>query len=231
MLWPGGAVYLDFSNDFNWFRDILFDSNEAGGSGGAIFIGCKVRLLMPLIIINSSLSCCLHHAYYIGYLHLHLQNLNFLVAGVFRSNTARKYGGALAMTSHNALGFVTDSYFEHNWAGESGGAIHSSLGNSGFVIKESEFWENNAPNYGGAVFVGNDHENMTLSKVLVQHCHATEGGAVYVGYFNALVTVVNTSMHHNEVHVLQSCYNCDRATHFFSSISAANRRLAMVGAC
>lgn len=40
----GGAVYLDFSNDLNWFDNATFVGNEATeGSGGAVFCGYKVR--------------------------------------------------------------------------------------------------------------------------------------------------------------------------------------------
>jgi hypothetical protein len=105
----------------------------------------------------------------------------------------------LALASYNIINIVIGSYFEHNTAGEAGGAIHSSLGNSGFFVSRSEFWENTASASGGAVHLGTDHDNVTLSKVLIQHCHAQEGGGVYIGHLNTRITVSNTSMHHNEV--------------------------------
>jgi hypothetical protein len=77
--------------------------------------------------------------------------------------------------------------------------VHSSLGNSGFIVTRSEFYENYAPNYGGAVFIGNDHDNMTISNVVIRHCHAIEGGAVYVGQFNSMIKIDNTTIEENEV--------------------------------
>jgi predicted outer membrane repeat protein len=115
----GGAFYFDFSNDLNIFSRInVFDGNEAGMSGGAVFSGCK--------------------------------NVGLVMAATFRSNTARVYGGAVALLSFNLATVVTDSYFEYNSAGEAGGAVHSALSNTGLLLKESEFWENTAVSYGGA---------------------------------------------------------------------------------
>ena len=47
-------MYIDFSNDLPWFLDCIFESNEAVlGSGGGLFIGCKVIYsIFHAIIVN-----------------------------------------------------------------------------------------------------------------------------------------------------------------------------------
>lgn len=103
------------------------------------------------------------------------------------------------MISGNLLNVIRESSFERNSAGGAGGAIHSSLQNSGLMITRSFLWENNAPTMGGAVYVGDDHDNMTLSNVEIRHCHAQDGGGVYIGQRNTRITVVNASIFQNEV--------------------------------
>ena len=116
-----------------------------------------------------------------------------------------KHGGDLVYISGNLLNVIRDSIFHHNSAGVAGGAIHSSLENSGLVITYSDFWENSAPTTGGALYVGDDHDNMTMSNVVIQHCHAQDGGGVYIGLRNTRITVINVTVQRNEVIVLLLC--------------------------
>ena len=93
---------------------------------------------------------------------------------------------------------VRDSHFFNNFA-ESGGAMHCSFNNEGVLISRNDFNGNTAAFTGGALYIGNSHDNVTLSAVVIRNSKSQDGGGVYIGQFTARVTIVNSTIHSNEV--------------------------------
>ena len=127
----------------------------------------------------------------------------FVGNSTLHNNTASTYGGAISLVSGNLVTIIRESSLKFNTAGVAGGAIHSSLQNSGLLIGRSELGGNTAlSNNGGAVYIGSDHDNVTFSECIIQHCKAKDGGGIFIGTNNALVTVVDLTLSDNEVMLL-----------------------------
>ncbi len=188
---------------------VLFDSNEAGGQGGALVVGSGARVAFDratfannlassggaigssgeVVLSNSVLTG--NHAGEGNGGAIASAGLLDLTGCTFSSNMASGRGGAVEASGTLRL---SESEFEGNTAGESGGALALLDGSSWEDGEALSFVDNRAEEDGGAVHAGQIVFSLSQS-VLESNRAGGSGGAVVSG---GSLTITSSVLRNNQ---------------------------------
>ena len=225
----GGAIYMrvykSLKNDGNYY-----ESNEAGTSGGAIYLtgtNVFVNLSNSSFVSNTAKASG-------GAVSVQGNTASVIAFGSsFIKNTAKVSGGAASVegTSLFASFVATESSFIKNTAmTEGGGAVYSNGVRSTITLSSSIFSDNTA-SYCGVLEVTNYNHNVKVTNSIFTYNIAsgqTIGGGVAC-IRDAAIDMVNSTFRHNFAHSHAGAFYIDESKTTIEGCSFVNNTAAIDG--